>query len=179
MLSKLFKKKDPKDELQVVDHVDVERYCGTWYEIASFPSGQQKNCSDVKAEYTLTDKGYVSLRNSCLRKGKEASITGKAFPVPGSNNAKLKVQIFWPFKAKLWVIGLADDYTHAVVSTPNRKYLWILSRKPHMDEMLYNELKELARQKGLDVSRLVKTKHTKAYDNDSVPSDTEQQPVMS
>ncbi len=161
MLSKLFKKKRSLKELEVVANVDVEKYCGVWYEISSFPSAQQKNCTDVKADYTLTDKGFVKVRNSCLRKGKQAYITGKAFPVPNTNNAKLKVQIFWPFKAALWVIALADDYSHAVVATPNRKYMWILSRKPEMDSLLYNDLKDIARKQGLDVTRLVKCSHTK------------------
>jgi len=166
MLSNLFKRNKNQKQVETVDSVDVEKYCGIWHEIASFASIQQTDCTDVVAEYSLTDKGYVKVKNSCLRKGKEAYIMGKAFPVPNSNNAKLKVQIFWPFKASLWVIGLAKDYSHAVVATPNRKYLWILSRKSQMEPALYEELKILAHQKGFDVTKLKKTVHTKSYASD-------------
>jgi apolipoprotein D and lipocalin family protein len=89
-----------------------------------------------------------------MKNGKESKIKGKAFVEKGSNNAKLKVQFFWPFRGKYWIIDLADDYSYAVVSHPNRKYLWILSRTPKMDPQVYKGILERARQQGLDVSKL-------------------------
>ena len=71
-----------------------------------------------------------------------------------SGNAKLKVQFFWPFKAKYWIIDLADDYSYAVVSHPNKKYLWILSRTPKMNDALYNEILSRLKAKGFDLSKL-------------------------
>jgi apolipoprotein D and lipocalin family protein len=140
----------------VVPSVDLARYAGKWYEIASYPVSFQKGCACISAEYTLTDKGYVKVYNSCLKGGKLSSITGKAFAVKGSNNAKLKVQFFWPFRAPYWIIGLADDYSWAIVSGPSRKYLWILCRTRQMDSKLYDQLLERLRKDGFDLERLKK-----------------------
>lgn len=157
MLSRLFRKDKKDKELEVVPSVDVERYTGTWYEIASYPNRAQRKCTCTKAEYTLTGKGYVKVRNTCERKGKLAGIRGKAFVVPGTNNAKLKVQIFWPLKADYWVIDLASDYSYAAVSTPNRKNLWILSRTPQLGERTYQQILDRVKAKGLDINKLVRT----------------------
>jgi apolipoprotein D and lipocalin family protein len=148
-----------QDVPTVVSSVDLARYTGKWYEIASYPVSFQKGCSCIYAEYTATDKGYIKVFNSCRKggvNGKISSISGKAFPVEGSNNAKLKVQFFWPFKAPYWIIGLADDYSWAIVSGPSRKYLWILSRTKQMDPKLYDQLCEKLRKDGFDLARLKK-----------------------
>ena len=89
-------------------------------------------------------------------------IEGKAFIEKGSNNAKLKVQFFWLFKGKYWIIGLADDYSWAVVSHPNRKYLWILSRTPQLQDGVYEKIIQLIKEKGLDPEKLIKTTQIKA-----------------
>lgn len=156
----LFMNTAQSGELRTVSSVDLNRYMGTWYEIASFPQRFQKGCHCTRAEYSMTDKGYVQVINRCRKdsiNGKESSVTGKAFIDKGSNNAKLKVQFFWPFKGKYWIIDLADDYSYAVVSHPNRKYLWILSRTPVMDEKIYEQILKRAGEQGLDLSKLQKT----------------------
>ena len=150
--------KDSKTQtLQTVDYVDLKKYAGKWYEIASFPQSFQKGCHCTTAEYTLSDKGYVIVENRCNKgsvKGKESYIKGKAFVKKNTGNAKLKVQFFWPFKAKYWIIDLAEDYSYAVVSHPNKKYLWILSRTPKMDKTIYNNIISRIKEKGLDISKL-------------------------
>lgn len=148
-----------KDVPQVVASVDLTRYSGKWYEIASYPVSFQKDCFCIAAEYTPTGKGYIKVFNSCRKggiDGKTSSITGKAFPVKGSNNAKLKVQFFWPIRAPYWIVGLADDYSWAIVSGPSRKYLWILSRTPIMDETTYQMLLQKLEKDGFDLNRLKK-----------------------
>jgi len=145
-------------ELKTVSTVDLEKYSGTWYEVASFPQHFQKGCECTTAKYTPTDKGYVIVENRCKRNGKESFIKGKAFIDKDSGNAKLKVQFFWPFKGKYWIIDLADDYSYAVVSHPNKKYLWILSRKPKLDEDVYKGIIIRLKEKGFDLSKLNLTK---------------------
>ena len=143
--------------LQTVPYVDLKKYAGKWYEIASFPQLFQKGCNCTTAEYTLTDKGYVTIENRCNKdsiNGKQSYIKGKAFVVENSGNAKLKVQFFWPFKGKYWIIELADDYSYAVIGHPNKKYLWILSRTPRMDGMLYQQIISRTKEKGFDVSKI-------------------------
>jgi apolipoprotein D and lipocalin family protein len=150
-------------ELQTVDKVDITRYVGKWYEIASFPQRFQKGCHCTTAEYTLTDRDYVIVENRCNKNsitGPESYIKGKAFIVKNTGNAKLKVQFFWPFRGKYWIIDLADDYSYAVVGHPNRKYLWILSRTPEIDAKIYNDILHRIKEKGFDISKLRKTVHS-------------------
>lgn len=146
--------------LQTVPSVDLKKYSGKWFEIASYPQRFQKGCHCTTAEYTLSEKGYVIVENRCNRdsvNGKQSYIKGKAFVEKNSGNAKLKVQFFWPFKAKYWIIDLADDYSFAVVSHPNKKYLWILSRTPKMDTIVYEDIIFRLKSKGFDLSVLQKT----------------------
>ncbi len=146
--------------LQTVPNVDLKKYCGKWYEIASFPQSFQKGCHCTTAEYTLTDKDYVIVENRCNKDsitGKESYIKGKAFVEENSGNSKLKVQFFWPFRAKYWIIDLASDYSYAVVGHPNRKYLWILSREPKMNEEIYTQIISRLKEKGFDLNKIQKT----------------------
>jgi apolipoprotein D and lipocalin family protein len=148
--------------LQTVPNVDLKKYSGKWYEIASFPQRFQKGCHCTTAEYTLTNKDYVIVENRCNRDsvtGKQSYIKGKAFVEKNSGNAKLKVQFFWPFKAKYWIIDLANDYSFAVVSHPNKKYLWILSREPKMNEEIYTQIISRLKAKGFDLTKIKKTVH--------------------
>lgn len=147
-------------KLQTVPNVDLNKYAGKWYEIASYPQIFQKGCHCTTAEYTPSEKGFMIVENRCNRdsvNGKQSYIKGKAFVEKNSGNAKLKVQFFWPFKAKYWIIDLADDYSYAVVSHPNKKYLWILSRKSKMDDKVYQEIISRLKLKGFDLARLQKT----------------------
>jgi apolipoprotein D and lipocalin family protein len=146
-----------QNPLTLTDAVELQKYAGKWYEIASYPMSFQKDCYCVTADYTLTDKGYVKVYNSCRKgsvNGKMKSITGKAFPVKGTNNVKLKVQFFWPFKADYWVINKAEDYSWAVVSGPSRKYLWILSRTPDMPKETWEYISVRLVKNGFDLTKL-------------------------
>lgn len=157
ILALLISAKTMAQPLQTVPKVDLERYCGKWYEIASYPQRFQKGCHCTTAEYTLTTKGYVIVENRCNRDsvtGKLSYIKGKAFVEKNSGNARLLVQFFWPFKAKYWIIDLADDYSYAVVSHPGKNYLWILSRTPKMDEAVYTQIIARLKEKGFDLSKL-------------------------
>ena len=150
----------PQDKpLETVPSVDLQRYLGTWYEIAAFPQRFQKGCHCSVAEYSL-EKDFVRVVNTCRKdspEGKVKRARGKAFVVKGSNNAKLRVQFFWPFRGDYWIIDLADDYSYAVVGAPDRNYLWILSRTPQMEEGLYQEIVKRCADKAFDVSKLVKS----------------------
>jgi len=145
------------ETLQTVPYVDLQKYAGKWYEIASFPQRFQKGCNCTTADYTPTDKGYVVVENRCNKdsiNGKQSYIKGKAFVVENSGNAKLKVQFFWPFRGQYWIIDLADDYRYAVVGHPNRQYLWILSRTPKMEDSTYQKIISRIKEKGFDISKI-------------------------
>jgi apolipoprotein D and lipocalin family protein len=146
--------------LAVVDNVDLAKYSGKWYEIASFPQSFQKGCSCTSAEYMLTEKKYVRVLNTCMVEGKPKTAEGKAFVVKGTGNAKLKVQFFWPFKGKYWIIYLESDYSIVLVGHPNRQYLWILARDKKISEEKYNSLLDFLKKNDFDITKLVKTDHS-------------------
>jgi len=146
--------------LQTVPYVDLKKYSGIWYEIASYPQRFQKGCQGTTAKYTLSARDYVIVENRCNKgslTGKQSSIKGKAFVEKNSGNAKLNVQFFWPFKGKYWIIDLADDYSYAVVSHPNKNYLWILSRTSKMDDVTYQQILSRLREKEFDLTKLLLT----------------------
>lgn len=151
-------------ELATVPQVDINKYMGTWYEIASFPQRFQRGCYCSMAQYTYnSQKGYVEVLNTCRKNSPQGIIDtakGKAFVTDKETNAKLKVQFFWPFKGKYWIIALADDYSYAMVGHPNRKYLWILNRMPQMKEDVYKKLVASAADKGFDIRLLQRTDQT-------------------
>jgi apolipoprotein D and lipocalin family protein len=144
----------------VVPSVDLARYAGTWYEIASYPSRFQKGCSGTSATYTLMPGGWIEVLNRCTRAGKTDSVKGKAKVADPSTNAKLKVTFFWPFSGAYWIIELGAEYEYAVVSNPDRSYLWVLSRTPRMDEGVYAGIVERLRSSGFDIGKLARTVQT-------------------
>ena len=146
--------------LEAVPHVELDRYLGTWYEIATIPQRFQKGCVGMTAEYSLRPDGDVQVVNTCHEgtlDGNVKRVVGKAWVVDKKTGAKLKVRFFWPFSGAYWIIGLAPDYTWAVVGHPNRKYLWILCRSPQMDDALYGELLALVADQGYDLTKIEKT----------------------
>jgi apolipoprotein D and lipocalin family protein len=145
------------EKLETVQYVELDKYLGKWYEIAAFPQSFERGCSHTSAEYSLNKDGSIHIKNTCIKNGKIKIADGKAFVTDKRTNAKLAVQFFWPFTGKYWIIGLAHDYSYAVVGHPNRKYLWILGRKPKMDSQTYNHLVVLAAHKGFDVRNLLRT----------------------
>lgn len=149
-----------KGELETVSYVDLNKYMGRWYEIARLPNRFEKNCTAVIATYTLREDGKVDVINAChvnTIEGKFKQSKGKAWVVNKTTNAKLKVRFFWPFSGKYWIIDLGTNYEYAVVGHPNRDYLWILSRQPHMSDELYHQLIERIKAKGYDLTTLEKT----------------------
>jgi apolipoprotein D and lipocalin family protein len=143
--------------LEVVPHVELEKYLGKWYEIAHLPAKFQEDCNETTATYTLSKDGSISVLNQCTKNGKMKQAKGKAKVVDKKSNAKLKVTFFWPFYGDYWIIKLGNNYDYSVVDTPNRKYLWILSRTPQMDDNLYSQIIEYVKSKGFDANKLIKT----------------------
>ena len=153
----LILRNDEHNALDVVPHVELERYLGKWYEIAHLPAKFQDGCSETTATYTLSKNGSISVLNECRRKGKVTRAEGKAKVVDRTTGAKLKVTFFWPFYGDYWILKLGNDYDYSVVGTPNRKYLWILSKTPKMDDELFSQLIEFAKSKGFDLANLIRT----------------------
>jgi apolipoprotein D and lipocalin family protein len=115
--------KEKHDTLEVVPHVELEKFLGKWYEIAHLPARFQEGCTDTTATYALSEDGSMSVLNECIRNGNMKQAKGKAKVVDKYSGAKLKVTFFWPFYGNYWIIDLGREYDYAVVGTPNRKYL--------------------------------------------------------
>ncbi|HVF88035.1 MAG TPA: lipocalin family protein [Pyrinomonadaceae bacterium] len=160
-------KKEDTPPLNVVPSVDLKKYAGKWYEIARLPNSFQKNCAgDVTATYTPRPDGKIGVLNECREKNGDTKKAEGLARVASENepNTKLKVRFapsflsFLPFAwGDYWMIELAPDYSHVVVGTPSRKYLWVLARTPRMDESLYKELLDKAAAQGFDTKRVAKT----------------------
>ncbi len=136
-------------EVETVEQVDLFRYTGTWYEVGKTPNPFQRSCvSNTTAEYQFID-GRISVINRCMsKKGKMKSVEGVA-KVMNDSNSKLKVsfvkvfgkQIFW---GDYWILGLAEDYSWALVGEPGQRYAWILSRSPEMNQETYKNVIAIA-----------------------------------
>ncbi|XXQ67718.1 lipocalin family protein [Neisseriaceae bacterium B1] len=150
-------------EPTTVAQVDVPRYMGKWHEIARLPMRFQDDCArDVQAVYTLNADKTVTVNNSCRRaNGEMMSVEGQAKAVDATGS-KLRVTflpkaIRWlPVgKAPYWILRLDSDYQTALVGTPNRKYLWILSRSPQIAPDVYQSYLQTAREQGYAVDKLI------------------------
>jgi apolipoprotein D and lipocalin family protein len=146
--------------LQTVSHVELERYLGTWYEIAAIPQWFERGCTATTATYALRPDGQIDVLNRCRKgsiDGSEKVARGRAKVVDRVTNAKLEVSFFRPFWGDYWIIDLGSGYEYAVVGDPGRDYLWILSRTPTLDGAVYDGLLGRLREQGYEVDRLVRT----------------------
>lgn len=155
----LFKTSYSQKNPSVVATVDLNRYSGTWYEIARLPNSFERKLKCASATYTLRDDGKITV----LNKGyfisdpqRFSTIKGVAW-IPDKNSpAKLKVRFFWPFSGNYWIIDLDKNYKYVLVGDPSFKYLWILCREKKMDENTYNMLLNKAVENGFDVKPIIR-----------------------
>jgi len=114
----------------------------------------------VSATYTVQPGGKITVLNECdTAEGKRKSAKGTAKLADSKGpNSKLKVTFFWPFYGDYWILALDPEYRWAVVGDPDRKYLWILARDPHMSDDQFREVAARAARQGFDITRLVRTR---------------------
>jgi apolipoprotein D and lipocalin family protein len=144
--------------LAIVPQLDIQRYLGRWYEVARFDQPFEKDLVGTTAEYSLRADGRVQVVNSGFKKdldGPYKEARGVAWVPDPKRPAALKVSFFWPFAGDYLVFGLDDDdYSWAVVGDNSRKYLWFLARTPEISGELFENMKQLARGQGYDLSGL-------------------------
>jgi apolipoprotein D and lipocalin family protein len=152
--------------LDVVANLDPSRYVGEWFEIARLPNRFQDKCAgDIVARYAARPGGGFTVVNRCRQlDGTTTEAAGVARTVKGAPSSVLQVRFapaFLSFLPQVWgdyqVIALDEAHSYALVGTPDRKYLWLLSRTPVMDAALYDRLMAAARTQGFDISRVIKT----------------------
>jgi len=148
--------------LTPVSNFNLQRYLGTWYEIARYDHRFERGLRAVTANYTLNEDGTVKVVNAgiSIETGELEEAIGTAKFVGSSDVGHLKVSFFGPIYGGYIVFALDQvGYRYALVAGPNRKYLWILSRTPTIDPDLYRVLVALARDKGFDPSKLIRVEH--------------------
>jgi apolipoprotein D and lipocalin family protein len=150
------------ENVRPVGDFRLERYLGTWYEIARLDHSFERGLSRVTAEYSLRDDGGVRVLNRGFsqRDGKWKQAEGRAYFVQDPATGFLKVSFFGPFYGTYAIFELDHaDYGYAVVSGPDHSYLWILAREPHMDEALKQDLVARAAARGFGTDGLIFVEH--------------------
>lgn len=149
-----------------VPSVDLQRYLGTWYEIARLPMRHEPpDYRDITATYSLQEDGKVRVANRAIDgDGERQEAIGEATPVRGSHNSKLEVSFLpegmrWiPFtKGDYWILRLDPEYRVALVGSPDRKYLWLLAREPRVDSATRLEYLATAQAQGYELDELIDT----------------------
>ncbi|MFO7994197.1 MAG: lipocalin family protein [Marinobacter sp.] len=145
------------DGIDPVNDLDMERYQGTWYEIARLDHSFEEGLSNVTAEYSVQDDGSIRVinRGYSEEEGKWEEAEGRAVFVEDEANGHLKVSFFGPFYASYVVFRLDEDYQFAYITGYDRDYLWFLSKTPTVDDEALEDFKEVASAKGFDLEELI------------------------
>ncbi|WP_074012549.1 lipocalin family protein [Candidatus Sodalis sp. SoCistrobi] len=147
----------PPAGVKPVDHFTVDRYLGTWYEIARLDHRFERGLSHVTARYALQPDGSLQVVNTGYSAAKQRwrQSIGKARFLGSPQTASLKVSFFGPFYGGYHVIALDEDYRYALVAGPSHDYLWLLSRTPTLDEPTRQALVRTARTLDFPVDDLI------------------------
>ena len=150
------------DNIKPIESFEVNRYLGTWYEIARLDHRFERGLSQVTAEYSLREDGGVKVINKGYsQEDKEwKSAEGKAYFVDRPEVGHLKVSFFGPFYSSYVIFDLEKDgYDYALVSGSDKDYFWILARQPNLDPALLNQLIEKAKALGFATDKLIRVEH--------------------
>lgn len=140
--------------------VDLTRYLGRWYEIARYEQSFEKDCEAATATYSLMPDGKISIVNACRAPdGRERVAHARAYVLPHTGNAKLKVSFFGPFYiGNYWVMDHAEDYAWAIVGDPSGRYLWLLDRQANPSPAEVDALIARTAALGYDTAMLRRTR---------------------
>lgn len=150
------------EHIQPVDEFELNRYLGTWYEIARLDHSFERGLEQVTANYSLRDDGGVKVINKGFNatKSKWKQAEGKAYFVGEPDVGQLKVSFFGPFYGGYNIIELdKTNYQYSLVCGPNMSYLWILARDPKLDKAIVDKLVAKAKSLGFATDKLIYVKH--------------------
>lgn len=148
------------DGLTPVSGFDGQRYLGTWYEIARLNHSFERGLEQVTAHYSLNQDGSIRVINRGYDPEQQQwqQAEGVAKFVSSPDVGHLKVSFFGPFYGGYNILLLDVDYQYALVSGPDRDYLWLLARTPTLAPTIYDQVLEQARQMGFDTQQLIRVK---------------------
>jgi len=150
------------ENVSPVTGFDIDQYLGTWYEIARLDHSFERGLEKVTAEYSLRDDGGVKVVNKGFdpKKNRWKETIGKAYFIDDSSVGRLKVSFWGPFYGAYNIIDLdKGNYSYSLVCGPNKFYLWILAREPHMEESLKSKLVKKAKDLGFETEELIYVSH--------------------
>ena len=150
------------ENVSPVNGFDIHRYLGTWYEIARLDHSFERGLERVTAEYSYRDDGSIRVVNRGFDpvKNRWKETIGKAYFVGDSNLGRLKVSFWGPFYGAYNIIDLdIKNYSYSLVCGPKKSYLWILARKPYMEESLKSELITKAKALGFETDKMIYVSH--------------------
>jgi len=145
------------DELRTVEHVDTERFMGTWYVIAHIPPFLTRNAYNAVERYQLDDKGRVDVKFTFRNGGFDADqkqLSPAGFPDHDDEEGVWGMRLVWPLKADYRIVHLDDDYSETIIGRNKRDYVWIMARTPTMDDGRYRALVGKIAEMGYDPAEL-------------------------
>ena len=145
--------------MKTVDYVDIPKFMGKWYVIANIPTFIEKGAHNAIEQYTLDDDGSIATTFTYYDgdfDGELKTMRPRGFIKDTQTNALWGMQFIWPIKADYRIVYLDKDYQNTVIARKQRDYVWIMSRKPIMEDKTYEKLKTFIQTLGYDLEKLEK-----------------------
>jgi apolipoprotein D and lipocalin family protein len=161
--------------ITVVKGFDLNRYLGTWYEIARLDHSFERGLTHVTIEYIAQEDGSVKVinRGFNIKHRKWEESIGKAYPIEAPDTGRLKISFFGPFYGSFNIIELdKESYSYSMATGPSRSFLWILSRHKNLDPIVMQNLVQKAKGLGFKLEKLIYVDH-KDFPTDPVPTTSE------
>lgn len=158
---------DDYPPLAVVDHVDLDKFAGTWHEVAHYPFRSQTGCVSATAEFRLEADGTIGVYNSYRqgsRRGEVKEFAGSAQVLDPGTNAQWKVDVDWPDKGYCWIVEMDPQYEWVVIGQPSRERLWILGRTPLLKRSTYATILATLPEHGFDPVLIERTAQPDFFD---------------
>jgi apolipoprotein D and lipocalin family protein len=149
--------------MQTVEHVDLPRFMGAWYVIASIPTFIERGAHNAVETYTLAPDGSIATRFTFRKDGfdgPQKTWNPRGFVLDHESNARWGMRFIWPVKADYRIIHLSDDYTQTVIGRQKRDYVWIMARTPQIPAADYARLLAIVESHGYDISKVQKVPHS-------------------
>ena len=149
--------------MPVVDYVDLERFMGDWYVIATIPTFLEKDAFNPVETYQLSSDGSIATTftfNKGGLNGPEKIYRPRGFIEDKRTNAIWGMQFIWPIRADYRIVYLDDDYQQTIIGRNNRDYVWIMARTPTISQEDYSNLVTLVGALGYDLDALRKSNHS-------------------
>jgi len=148
--------------IQTVESVDLKRFMGDWYVIASIPTFIETDAYNAVESYKLAQDGTIETTfrfNKGGLQGPLKTYTPRGFVEDKQSNAVWGMQFIWPFKAEYRIIYLSDDYEQTIIGRTKRDYVWIMARRPSISEADYKRLVAFLEEQGYDPGKLRRVPH--------------------